>query len=117
MQTLEHGQHALQFLVRVDALGAGTRRLAADVDDRRAALEHLRRRGHRVIRAEMDAPIRERVGRDVDDAHHGRTREPLLDRDTHAEDSDVPARPEVVGGNRKGTIMTRGKTRNRKSFF
>ena len=60
-------------------LGAGPRRLAADVDDRRALVQHPPRARDRVVRVEVDAGVRERVRRDVDDAHHGRPRETLLD--------------------------------------
>ena len=37
----------------------------------------------RVVRVEVDARVRERIRRDVDDAHHGRPREALLDRLSH----------------------------------
>ena len=53
----------------VDGLGSGPRRLAADVEDRRALelqLEPVRDRG---VRVEVTAAVRERVRRDVDHAH------------------------------------------------
>ena len=69
-----------QLLAGVDAPRSGSRRLAADVDDRRAGFEHPPRRGHRRLDAQMDAAVRERVGSHVDHAHHRRARKPQLDR-------------------------------------
>ena len=59
---------------------AGPGRLAADVDDRRARFEHPPRRRHRRLDVEVHAAVGERVGRDVDHAHHRRRGKALLDR-------------------------------------
>ena len=82
VQRLEDGHDAAQLLVDGDALGAGPRRLAADVEDRSALVEHPPARCGGSRRLEVDAAVREGVGRDVDDAHHGRPRESFLDRRT-----------------------------------
>ena len=75
-EPLEHGHDAPQLLVERHALRAGPGRLAADVDDRRALRRAIAPRGcDRVLGRAVDAAVRERVRRDVDDAHHGRARE------------------------------------------
>jgi hypothetical protein len=79
----EHWLDAAQLLVRRDTLGARPRRLAADVDDRGALVEHPPRGRDSRRRLEMNAAVGERVRRDVEHAHHGRPREALLDRVTH----------------------------------
>ena len=79
-EPLEHRHDAAQLLVERHAVRAGPRRLAADVDDRRALREHPPRRSGRDVRVEVHAAVGERVGRHVDDAHHGRARKPFLDR-------------------------------------
>ena len=56
----------------VHGLGARTRRLAADVEDRRALCLELEAVGDRRRGIEVQAPVGERVGRDVDDAHHAK---------------------------------------------
>ena len=50
-------------------LGAGSGRLAADVDDRRAVRLHPQRRINRLGSIEVHAAFGEGVGRHVDDAH------------------------------------------------
>ena len=50
-------------------LGAGSGRLAADVDDRRAVRLHPQRRINRCGSIEVHAAVGEGVGRHVDDAH------------------------------------------------
>ena len=68
----DHRGDPPQLLPGVDRRMTGPRRLAADVDDRRA----LRRQGFRVGdrggRVGVQAAVRERIGRDVDDAHQRR---------------------------------------------
>jgi hypothetical protein len=54
---------------------AGPARLAADVEDVGAFGEHLLAAGDRLRRRQARAAFGERVGRDVDDAHHARPRE------------------------------------------
>ncbi len=76
----EHRLDALELLGRRDAGGARTGRLAADVDDRRAGLEHPPGGRHRGVGPQVDTAVRERVRRDVQHAHHGRRREAFLDR-------------------------------------
>ncbi|TML66037.1 MAG: hypothetical protein E6G22_00910 [Actinobacteria bacterium] len=79
-EPLEHRDDAAQLLLGGNAGRPRPRRLAADVDDRRALrVEPPRRRG-RLVRVEVDAAVEEGVWRDVDDAHDGRAREALLDR-------------------------------------
>ena len=71
-EPIEHGHHALQFVLHGHACGTGARRLPADVDDRSSVLDHTARRRGRNVRIEMDSAVGERVGRDVHDTHHGR---------------------------------------------
>ena len=78
LEPFQHRDDAAKLLVRADRLGAGPRRLAADVHDRRPFVEHPPRRGDSVVRVEVHPAVRERVGRDVDDAHHGRSGKALL---------------------------------------
>ena len=80
-QPLQHRHDATQLLVDGDALRSRPRRLAADVHDRRALFDHPPGRAGRDVGIEMHAAVRERVRRDVEDAHHRRAREPLRDRD------------------------------------
>ena len=80
-QPLQHRHDATQLLLDRDALRPGPRRLAADVHDRRSVVDHAPGRVGRDVGIEVHAAVRERVRGDVDDAHHRRAREPLLDRD------------------------------------
>jgi hypothetical protein len=82
-EPFENGEDPAQFLVDRNALRTRSGRLAADVHDRGALVDHAARGGDRGLRPERHAAVRERVRRDVDDAHHGRPREPLLDRKHH----------------------------------
>ena len=68
----DHRQHAVDLDLRGDRLRAGPRRLAADVDHRRAVLRHLHRRVHRLGVIEMHAAVGEGVGGHIEDAHHER---------------------------------------------
>ena len=80
VEPLEHRDDAAQLLVDRDALGAGPRRLAADVHDRRAVVHHPARCGRRNARIEVHAAVGEAVGRHVDDPHHRRALQTFLDR-------------------------------------
>ena len=84
LKRLEDRHDAPQLLVERHALGAGPRRLAPDVHDRGAFVQHPSRGRDSILRLEVDSAVRERVGRDVDDAHHRRAGKSLLDR-FHAE--------------------------------
>ncbi len=76
------GHDAPQLLVDRDARRPRAGRLAADVDERRALVEDPLRGRHRGRRVEVVAAVREAVGRDVDDTHHGGTRPTLGERGT-----------------------------------
>jgi hypothetical protein len=70
-ERLDHGNHPPQLLRLRDRLGAGPRRLAADVDPVGSFLEQAQAvRERRVLVLRRAAG--ERVGRDVEDAHHER---------------------------------------------
>ena len=71
--------HAFAFFVGAHAPIPRRVRLAADVDERPARRRDRARPLHHIV--ETRGPIVERVGRDVDDPHHGRAREPFLDGD------------------------------------
>jgi hypothetical protein len=79
LERLEDGHDSPQLLVECHALGAGPCRLAPDVDDRGAFVQHPSRSRDGVHRLEVDSSVRERVGRDVDDAHHRRARKSSLE--------------------------------------
>ena len=79
-QVEQHLLDPLELLVGAHAHRAGPRRLAADVDDRGAAVEHAPGCGHRRLDPEVHSTVRERVGRDVDHAHHRWGGKPLVDR-------------------------------------
>ena len=72
----QHRQHARELVVGADRRGAGPGRLAADVEDvgalRRPAARSARSRAPASMSA---AAVGERIGRDVDDAHHARPRQ------------------------------------------
>ncbi len=80
-EPLQHRHDATQLLLDGDSLRSRPRRLAADVHDRRALVDHPPGRAGRDVGIEMHAAVRERIRRDVEDAHHRRAREPLLDRE------------------------------------
>jgi hypothetical protein len=80
-EPLEHRDDTAQLLVERDSLRAGPRRLAADVHDRRALLQHASRRRGGDVRFKVHAAVRKRVRRHVHDAHHRRARKALVDRD------------------------------------
>src|SRR5262249_40018468 len=84
VEPVEDGHVTPQLLVGRDAFGAGPRRLAPDVDDRRPLLDHATRRRSRRVGVEVDAAVGERVRRHVQDAHDRRSREALLDRLNHS---------------------------------
>ena len=73
-----HGQHATGLLIGVDRRKAGTRGLAAHVDDVGTLVEHLEAVLDRRIGIEMLAAVAERIGRDVEDTHDARAVEPKL---------------------------------------
>jgi hypothetical protein len=68
-QPLENGNNAAEFFFRGDGLSAGFGGLAADVDDIGALLFHLHGAGESEIGVKVFAAVRERIGRDVEDAH------------------------------------------------
>ena len=68
-QGLDHGHHAAQLLVRLDRVRARPRGLAADVDDGRALAHERQGLLEGGVGGEEAAAVRERIGRDVDDAH------------------------------------------------
>src|SRR5438477_595060 len=65
MQTLEHRHDAAKLFVERNAFGPGPSRLAADVDDRCAFVEHPPACSRRSLRLQVHAAVRERVRRDV----------------------------------------------------
>ena len=79
-ETLEDRDHPAQLLVERDAVRAGPRRLAADVHDRRAFLDHPASRRRRGVRIQVRAAVREAVGRHVHDPHHGGALQTFLHR-------------------------------------
>src|SRR6185436_7997627 len=87
-QRLEQGQHAIELLLFGGRRGAGARRLAADVDDRGAVVEHLVGMVQRALAVGVAATVVERVRGDVEHAHHARP----VERDP------VPAANQVPGG-------------------
>ena len=80
----EHRLDAAQLLLERDAVRARPRRLAADVDDRSARVEHPARLDRGDVGPQVETVAAERVGRDVDDAHHGRTGKAVLYRRARA---------------------------------
>ena len=72
---LDHREHPAQLLGGVDGVGARVGRLAADVErSRRPSRGELRGRARSRPPGRGSAAVGERVGRDVDDAHHERRR-------------------------------------------
>ena len=65
-EPFEHGHDAPQLLVERDAAGPGTRRLAADVDERRSLGEHRFAAADRALRFDIVPAVGEAVGRHVD---------------------------------------------------
>ena len=80
MQPFEHRNDTSQLLLVRNAGRPGSRRLAADIHDRRAFVERAPARRNRGRRLEMHAGVREGIRRHVDHAHHGRARKAFLDR-------------------------------------
>ena len=73
------GDHPAAFLGRIDGLGAGPGRLAADVDDVGALGDQRPAVGDGRLVVEVPAAVGERVGGDVEHAHHERAgRAPYL---------------------------------------
>ena len=72
-QALEHRYEALPFFVRRNALRPGFGRFGADVDDVCTLLFEFESAGVGAIGVVITAPVGERVGRDVEDAHQERT--------------------------------------------
>ena len=72
-QRAHDGQHATRLLVGVDRGKAGTRGLAAHIDDVGSGVEHRQAVLNRDIRVEVLAAIAKRIGRHVEDAHDART--------------------------------------------
>jgi len=69
LQSLENRNHSTQLLVQRDTLGSGPGRLAADVHDRGALVEHPPRVRDGDLGPHEAAAVGEAVGRDVEDAH------------------------------------------------
>ncbi len=68
-QVLDHRQHAPHFLVHGHRCRAGPGGLASDIEDIGARFQQLERMADRRLRIVQTAPVRKRIGRDVDDAH------------------------------------------------
>ena len=83
VELLEDGNDAAQLFVDRDGIGARPCRLSADVDDCGALLDHAVRGNDGVLGPEVDSSVRERVRRDVDDAHHAGAGEAFLQRPAH----------------------------------
>ncbi len=66
---LDDGHDAAGLLLDRDRVGARPRRLAADVDDRRALGGHGHALADRRLGVHEEAPVRERVGGHVEDPH------------------------------------------------
>ena len=79
-EPLEHRHDAPQLLVERHRVRAGSGRLTADVDERRTLVEQPARRRDRDRRVDVVPAVREAVGRDVDDSHHGGARPTLGER-------------------------------------
>ena len=71
-QCCDHRQHASQFLAGVDGLGAGPRRLAANVQNVGAVGNHLQAIVDCSRGVESPSAVGEGVRRDVDDPHDER---------------------------------------------
>jgi hypothetical protein len=71
-EPLDHRQHPAQFLVFRQRRRAGSRRLAANVDDVRSIRNHAPAVGHGGLEIEVQPTIRERIGGHVEDAHDQR---------------------------------------------
>ena len=67
--------HPRELLVLGDRRRARPRRFAADVDDVGAVVLHRPRVRERTRRIDIPAAVGERIGRDVEHAHHERPRE------------------------------------------
>ena len=70
MQAFEHRHHSAELFLDRHGLRARPRRLAADVDDRRALLEQAARARNGIVGSQMHPSVSEAVGSDVDDPHH-----------------------------------------------
>ncbi len=86
----DHGEHARELGLDRHAARAGARRLAAHVEDVRALAQELTPVRDRGVRLVPLAAVRERVGRDVDDAHD--------ERATHVRELLEPGDHEAVHG-------------------
>jgi len=65
----DDGEDAILFVFRAEALGAGARGFAADVDEVGSVVEHGERVFGGDVRAKVEAAVRERVRRNVEHAH------------------------------------------------
>jgi len=78
-ERLDHGEHAPALLVEIDRAVPRPGRFAADIEDVRPGGDHLGADPHgcldRALPGEQ-AVTRERIGRDVEDAHHERALAP-----------------------------------------
>ena len=72
-QSFQHRQHAAQLFLERHRAGARARRLATDVDDRSPLVGHPQGLFDRPTGSAESSVVRERVGRDVQNAHHDRT--------------------------------------------
>ena len=71
-QAVDDRHHPPPFLGVVDRIGAGPGRLAANVDDVGAVIDHPQTGVDRGWQVEQSATVRERIGGDVDHAHDER---------------------------------------------
>ena len=73
MDCIDHGEDALDLLVHIDRLRTRSRRFSAYIENLGTVFEEMFRLPERLLDgiAVVNQPIaRERVGRDVEDAHH-----------------------------------------------
>ncbi len=68
---LDHRHDAIDFLLHAYCRRTRSRRLAADVDDGGTLLDHAQSGRDRGLPFEVQATVRERVWRDVEDTHDG----------------------------------------------
>ncbi len=76
-QSLEHGNHASQFLVERNVVRPGSSRLSPDVHESGTLVEQPPRSLDRDAWVDIVSAVREAVWRDVDDSHHRGTRPTL----------------------------------------
>ena len=70
-----HRNHPIELLIDSHRLRSGARRFPTDVDDVRTLVLHPQRMVDRLFEPIKPAAIRKRIGRDIQYAHHDRTRQ------------------------------------------